>query len=238
MLRSCSRAERPVLLRLLRGVLLSLGALVALSLWLPPAHAEGFFSKLFGWASPRRSERTIEPPTWNFGYGGQRFEYGRGFGDYGWPQDHARYRTLCVRTCDGFYFPIGDNVGRERLYQDARTCTARCDGESVLYYYPVNGGSVETMVDMRGRPYAQMPNAFLYRKTLVQGCTCKPAPWSAESAARHQGYKDDARALAEMRQGSQRYADQANAGGEIEAYLMREGDGPPQSPWDGHVRRY
>ena len=123
----------------------------------------------------------------------------QGYGDSGWPQDHAKYRTLCVRTCDGFYFPIGDNVGRERLHQDARTCSARCDGEAKLFYYPTNGGSVDTMVDMGGRPYAQMPNAFLYRKTLVQGCTCKPAPWSAESAARHQGYKDEAAALAEMR---------------------------------------
>jgi hypothetical protein len=23
---------------------------------------------------------------------------------------------------------------------------------------------------------------------LVEGCACKPAPWSAEEAARHQGY--------------------------------------------------
>ncbi len=87
-----------------------------------------------------------------------------------------------MRTCDGFYFPIGDNVGRERLHQDARACSARCDGEAKLYYYPTNGGSTETMVDMAGRPYAQTETAFLYRKTLVQGCTCKPAPWSAESA--------------------------------------------------------
>ncbi len=125
--------------------------------------------------------------------------YGQGYGDSGFPQDYAKYRTLCVRTCDGFYFPIGDSVGRERLYNDARTCSARCDGEAKLFYYPTNGGSVDTMVDMAGRPYAQLPTAFLYRKTLVQGCTCKPAPWSAETAARHQGYKDEAAALAEMR---------------------------------------
>ena len=91
----------------------------------------------------------------------------------------STFRTVCVRMCDGFYFPVGDNVGRERLHQDARTCAARCDGEAALYYYPLNGGSVETMVDLRGQPYAQTTTAFLYRKTLVQGCTCKPAPWSA-----------------------------------------------------------
>jgi hypothetical protein len=237
MLRSGKGAERPVLLRLLRGVVLCLGALVALSLYMPPAHAEGFFSRLFNWGRSQ-VEAAVEPPTYNFGYGGQRFDYGRGYNDWGaFPQDHARYRTLCVRTCDGFYFPIGDNVGRERLHKDARTCEARCDGEAALYYYPLSGGSVETMVDMAGRPYARMPNAFLYRKTLVAGCTCKPAPWSAESAARHQGYKDEDQALAAMRDSERRYAGQASAGGDIEAYLMREGEAPQQTPWRG-TRRY
>jgi len=235
-----SGVGRRVLLRLFRGVMLSLGAFAALNLWLPPAHAEGFFSRLFSWGRERAAEveKALPPPTYNFGYNGQRFDYGHGFNNYGWPQDNARYRTLCVRACDGFYFPIGDNVGRERLYQDARTCQARCDGEAALYYYPLNGGSVETMVDMAGRPYKQLSTAFLYRKTLVQGCSCKPAPWSAESAARHQGYRDDEQAIAAMRDSSRQYAGRAAPSGEIDAYLMREGGGPQQTPWDGGVRRY
>jgi hypothetical protein len=238
-------------MRLSRPAMLVCAAIAALTSADQPAAAEGFFKKLFGWGSSRRSER-IAPPTFNFGFGGQQLDYGRGYGqgygDSGFPQDYTKYRTLCVRTCDGFYFPIGDSVGRERLYNDARTCSARCDGEAKLFYYPTNGGSVDTMVDMAGRPYAQLPTAFLYRKTLVQGCTCKPAPWSAETAARHQGYKDEAAALAEMRSSSgRRYAGQAveaaegwqgDGGGEIEAYLQRESDGPQQTPWAGGVRRY
>jgi len=225
-------------MRASRAGVIALGAFAVSVAAFEPASAEGFFSRLLGWgrATTREVERAIPPPTYNFGYGGQRLDYGSGYNSYGWPQDNARYRSLCVRTCDGFYFPIGDNVGRERLYQDARTCQARCDGEAQLYYYPLSGGSVETMVDMGGRPYAQMPNAFLYRKTLVQGCTCKPAPWSAEAAARHQGYQDDDAALADMRRSEQRYAGQP--AGDVGAYLMREGDGPQQTPWNGGVRRY
>lgn len=200
-------------------------------------YAEGFFSKLLNWGTSRGAEpRRVDPPPYHFGYAGPRFDYGRDYGDSGWPQDNGRYRTLCVRTCDGFYFPIGDGVGRERLNRDARTCEARCDGEARLYYYPVNGGSPETMVDLAGRPYAQTQTAFLYRKTLVQGCSCKPAPWSAESAARHRGYKEDDRMLAEMRESERRYAGRPE--GDIDAYLMRENDAPQQSPWDGGVRRY
>jgi uncharacterized protein DUF2865 len=241
MLALCSSVGRQVLLRLLRGVLISLGAIVVLSVWFGPASAEGFFSKLLDWVSPSRpAEQQVPPPTYNFGYNGRGFDYGGGYGATEWPRDLGRYRTLCVRTCDGFYFPIGDNVGRERLYTDARTCAARCDGEARLFYYPTPGGSPETMVDLTGKPYAQMPNAFVYRKTLVQGCSCKAAPWSAEATARHQGYKDEAKALAEFRGGAHTGAIETGSvkGREIEAYVQRESAGPQQTQWDGGVRRY
>jgi hypothetical protein len=233
-------------MRLSRHVLLLLGVVMTLASAYEPASAEGFFRRLFGWGRSRQVETRIDPPTYNFGYSGNQGFQEQPYGDQGWPQDYGRYRTLCVRTCDGFYFPVGDNVGRERLYADARTCSARCDGEARLFYYPTNGGSVETMVDMAGHPYAQMPNAFLYRKTLVQGCTCKPAPWSAEAAARHQGYAAQQSEVAAAPDG-RRYAGQSAGGGwqgdgdgdgEIEAYLQRESAGPQQTPWGGGVRRY
>ncbi len=99
---------------------------------------------------------------------------------------------MCVRLCDGFYFPISNSVRRGRLYQDSHTCTQRCDGEARLFYYPTEGGSVETMVDLAGHTYQSLPNAFHYRKALVAGCTCKPVPWSPEEAARHEGYAAEA----------------------------------------------
>jgi hypothetical protein len=112
-----------------------------------------------------------------------------GYEDYNaWPEDLAGYNTMCVRLCDGFYFPMGYGVRRERLYRDARACVSRCDGEARLFYFPTEGGSVETMVDLAGRPYTRLPNAFRYRRSLVSGCACRPAPWSGEVAARQEGY--------------------------------------------------
>jgi len=112
-----------------------------------------------------------------------------GYEDYSaWPEDLAGYNTMCVRLCDGFYFPMGYGVRRERLYRDARACATRCDGEARLFYFPTEGGSTETMVDLAGRPYARLPNAFRYRRSLVSGCACRPAPWSGEATARHEGY--------------------------------------------------
>jgi hypothetical protein len=123
------------------------------------------------------------------GYGSDG-EYDNGSFD----EDYGTYRTLCVRLCDGFYFPIGDGVRRERLYSDSRQCSQRCDGEARLFYYSTAGGSAETAVDLSGRRYADLPNAFRYRKALVDGCSCKPAPWSAQEAARHEGYAAEAAA--------------------------------------------
>ena len=45
------------------------------------------------------------------------------------------------------------------------------------------------MVDLAGRKYKDLPHAFGYRKALVQGCACKPVPWSYEEAARHRQYE-------------------------------------------------
>ena len=36
--------------------------------------------------------------------------------------------------------------------------------------------------------YAALPNAFKYRKTLVEGCRCRPQPWSEAELQRHRGY--------------------------------------------------
>jgi hypothetical protein len=72
-----------------------------------------------------------------------------------------------------------------------------------LFYYSLRGGSVDTMVDLAGRPYQELPHAFGYRKTLVSGCTCKPVPWSYEESARHRQYEDaenEAARLADARQ--------------------------------------
>ncbi|HUJ36520.1 MAG TPA: DUF2865 domain-containing protein [Hyphomicrobium sp.] len=171
-------------MRGVKALIAGTALLTALIATAQPSLAEGLLRRLFGGIVERLPE--------------YRFNFGRmGPSGYGsddaydggsWQEDYGSYRTLCVRLCDGFYFPISDGVRRERLNSDAHQCAQRCDGEARLFYYPTAGGSVETMVDLTGRRYADLPNAFRYRKSLVNGCACKPAPWSPQEAARHQGY--------------------------------------------------
>jgi hypothetical protein len=98
------------------------------------------------------------------------------------------HHTVCVRMCDGFYWPVSYSAPRSRFYRDANTCSSSCGSEAKLFHYPTHGGQMQDAVDLGGRAYISLPTAFKYRKTLVQGCTCKPAPWSEAEMDRHRIY--------------------------------------------------
>lgn len=90
----------------------------------------------------------------------------------------SRYRTLCVRTCDGYYFPISYSTTRSGLARDAQQCEARCGAPAKLFYHRNPGADVEHMVDLNGARYSSLENAFRYRREVVDSCRCTPQPWS------------------------------------------------------------
>ncbi len=102
----------------------------------------------------------------------------------------GKVQTLCVRTCDGYYFPISRSTARRNLHLDARACSARCGTEARLFYMAEDNDDKSGMTDLTGRTYGDLPNAFKYRKTLIEGCACRPDPWSAAELERHRAYAD------------------------------------------------
>lgn len=98
------------------------------------------------------------------------------------------YRTLCVRECDGAYFPISTSTTKDHFAEDERMCQSRCSSPAKLFVYPNGSGSPETMVDIQGRPYESQPNAFLFRSKYLPACKCRPNPWEPEAIARHKLY--------------------------------------------------
>lgn len=88
-------------------------------------------------------------------------------------------RTLCVRTCDGFYFPVSFSTTKDRFSKDAATCQALCPGaETKLYYHSIPDEEPEQMVDLAGAEYMSTPTAFQYRVNGARstpGCTCQAA---------------------------------------------------------------
>ncbi len=73
--------------------------------------------------------------------------------------------AYCVRTCDGHYFPVRALAGMSV----AEACHAFCPGSETRIY---SGATINSAVAYDGRRYADLPNAFLYRRQLVTGCTC------------------------------------------------------------------
>ena len=99
------------------------------------------------------------------------------------PQKPAEvYRTLCVRLCDGYYFPISFSTRRDRFAGDAGRCERQCPNRSRLFVYRNPGEEVEDMRDLKGNSYRSLPTALLYRAKFVADCTCRDAA-SSEAAS-------------------------------------------------------
>ena len=95
------------------------------------------------------------------------------------PGGGGSYRTLCVRTCDGYYWPISYSSSRSDFQRDEQNCQTMCPGTEVkLYSHRVPDEESENMVDGFGSPYTDLTTAFKYREVNFvrpQGCTCTQA---------------------------------------------------------------
>jgi hypothetical protein len=86
------------------------------------------------------------------------------------------YRTLCVRLCDGFYFPMSYATHPDRFALDAKRCERSCPSRSRLFVHRNPGESVNEMVDLEGRSYRDLPTAFLHQVQYVPDCSCHGTP--------------------------------------------------------------
>jgi hypothetical protein len=141
----------------------SAGALTAAAftcISLEPASA-GIFERIFGGLS-----RAIEAPARlpaNLSAFADPFAGMRSA-----PSQQAEFnpaRGFCVRTGDGFYFPVQSHAG----VSAAEACHTLCPaGQAKLY----SGGTIDNAVASDGSRYADMDTAFLFRKQLIAGVTC------------------------------------------------------------------
>ena len=91
------------------------------------------------------------------------------------PQGNT-YRTLCVRTCDGYFFPISYSTVPGKFADDEKVCRAMCPASEVALYSHRNPGEdISQAVSISGRNYSELPNAFAYRKAFNPSCSCKAA---------------------------------------------------------------
>ena len=81
-------------------------------------------------------------------------------------------RTFCVRSCDGYYFPVGPVTSGAGRSAQADACNAMCPGATVRLYSSRNG-TIETARSETGQAYGAMATAFRYRERLEPGCSCQ-----------------------------------------------------------------
>jgi hypothetical protein len=95
------------------------------------------------------------------------------------------YRTLCVRTCDGYYFPISYSTVPGKFGEDEALCRRLCPASEVeLYSHRNPGEDVSQAVSIGGKLYTQLPAAFSYRKTYNAACSCRAPGQSWAEALR------------------------------------------------------
>ena len=84
------------------------------------------------------------------------------------------FRTVCVRSCDGYYFPISYSTVQSRFADDQRTCQRECPAtDAQLYAYRNPGEDINQAVSLAGQSYTALPTAFQYRKEFNAACSCR-----------------------------------------------------------------
>jgi len=86
-------------------------------------------------------------------------------------------RTLCVRTCDGGFFPISSQTSAMNFARDAAQCQQMCPGTQteLFFHAPERSETADMVSAVTGQPYREMPNAFLYRNRRTDSdpaCAC------------------------------------------------------------------
>jgi hypothetical protein len=125
----------------------------------------------------RKRDNASNPFAMLFG-GGEDSEAPRGPANQFGNLPFATYRTLCVRLCDGYYFPVSFSTLPNHFQRDSDLCHQQCAAPAELYYHQNPGGAVEQMVSASSQqPYTSLRSAFRYRKEYVPGCSCKQAEY-------------------------------------------------------------
>lgn len=91
----------------------------------------------------------------------------------------GEYRTLCVRTCDGYFFPMSNAATLGDFERDRKNCESSCPGTEMRVFYSRGMGtdSADMISAATGRPYSELPTAYLYKRAdvTVPRCGCRTA---------------------------------------------------------------
>ena len=95
------------------------------------------------------------------------------------------YRTVCVRPCDGYFWPVSFATSEAHFQRDRAVCEKSCGQTAKLYVSRNSSGELDDMRDLDGQPYTRLPTAFRFRTAYEPTCKCNPHPWEQEAKDKH-----------------------------------------------------
>lgn len=81
-------------------------------------------------------------------------------------------RTVCVRMCDGYYFPLSRSSNSSRYVSEDGLCKKLCPNADTQLF-TLSGEDIRNAYSISGQSYMSTPNALRYRKELVSSCSCR-----------------------------------------------------------------
>lgn len=86
-------------------------------------------------------------------------------------------RSVCVRLCDGFHFPVGNLSRSSNIKAHEAICSGLCPGAPTrLYKFSRGKTDILEAVSVRtGKSYADLPVALRYTGKRDKTCSCKAA---------------------------------------------------------------
>ena len=96
--------------------------------------------------------------------------------------------VVCVRACDGSFFPISYFGGSPSDQQEV--CQSLCPNATVALYSLPFGGTIDEAVSINGEPYANLSNAHKFEQTFDASCSCRALgqSWAEALAAAEAKY--------------------------------------------------
>jgi hypothetical protein len=119
----------------------------------------GFFESLFG--TPRQQQQQQVMPE------------GQPIIADDEPRSLGGGRLICVKTCDGSFFPLTTPPGGGQSANEM--CQALCPGtETTAFAYPGGDNGLNRAASLSSnQPYTSLANAFKFRKSFDESCACK-----------------------------------------------------------------
>jgi hypothetical protein len=113
----------------------------------------GFFEQLFGGGFAAQPEIMAPPPEDDTPRGGSM--------------------AVCVKSCDGSFFPVSYSAHRGNLDELNDLCRALCPNAEVTLYTRSISRDMKSAISIGGEPYRDMANAFKFEKAVEPSCSCK-----------------------------------------------------------------